>query len=190
MAADNKLLGNFELTGIAPAPRGVPQIEVTFDIDANGIVHVSAKDKGTGKEQKIQIQANSGLSDADIEKMIRDAETNREADEKKRAEVDAKNHADSMLASVEQNMKEHGDKLAEEDRAKITQAQEDLKEAVKSNNTDEIKTKTSALQEVSMKLGEAVYRAQQESAKQTDEQPKSQTVDAEFTEVKDTKEAK
>jgi molecular chaperone DnaK len=190
MATDNKFLGNFELTGIPPAPRGMPQIEVTFDIDANGIVHVSAKDKGTGKEQKIQIQANSGLSDADIEKMIKDAEANKEADEKKRAEVDAKNHADSMLASVEQNMKEHGDKLAEEDRAKINEAQESLKEAIKSNNTETIKTKTSALQEVSMKLGEAVYRAQQESAKQTEEQPKSQTVDAEFTEVKDSKETK
>jgi molecular chaperone DnaK len=190
MAADNKFLGNFELTGIPPAPRGMPQIEVTFDIDANGIVHVSAKDKGTGKEQKIQIQANSGLSDADIEKMIKDAEANREADEKKRAEVDAKNHADSQLASVEQNMKEHGDKLTEEDRAKITQAQEALKEAIKSNDVETIKTSTSALQEVSMKLGEAVYRAQQESAKPAEEQPKSQTVDAEFTEVKDSEETK
>ena len=190
MATDNKFLGNFELTGIPPAPRGTPQIEVTFDIDANGIVHVSAKDKGTGKEQKIQIQANSGLSDADIEKMIKDAEANREADEKKRAEVDAKNHADGTLASVGQSMKEHGDKITEEDRAKITQAQEALKEAIKSNHTEEIKTKTSALQEASMKLGEAVYKAQQESAKQTEEQPKSQTVDAEFTEVKDSKETK
>ena len=190
MATDNKFLGNFELTGIPPAPRGTPQIEVTFDIDANGIVHVSAKDKGTGKEQKIQIQANSGLSDADIEKMIKDAEANKEADEKKRAEVDAKNHADGTLASVEQSMKEHGDKITEEDRAKITQAQEALKEAIKSNNTEEIKTKTTALQEASMKLGEAVYKAQQESAKQTEEQPKSQTVDAEFTEVKDSKETK
>jgi molecular chaperone DnaK len=190
MAADNKFLGNFELTGIPPAPRGMPQIEVTFDIDANGIVHVSAKDKGTGKEQKIQIQANSGLSDADIEKMIKDAEANREADEKKRAEVDAKNHADSQLASVEQNMKEHGDKLTEEDRAKITQAQEALKEAIKSNDVETIKTSTSALQEASMKLGEAVYRAQQESAKPAEEQPKSQTVDAEFTEVKDSEETK
>lgn len=190
MATDNKFLGNFELTGIPPAPRGMPQIEVTFDIDANGIVHVSAKDKGTGKEQKIQIQANSGLSDADIEKMIKEAELNKEADEKKRAEVDAKNHADGTLASVEQSLKEHGDKITEEDRTKITQAQEALKEAIKSNNTDDIRTKTSALQEASMKLGEAVYKAQQESAKQTEEQPKSQTVDAEFTEVKDSKETK
>jgi molecular chaperone DnaK len=151
---------------------------------------VSAKDKGTGKEQKIQIQANSGLSDADIERMIQEAELNKEADEKKRAEVDAKNHADSTLASVEQSMKEHSDKLSEEDRVKITEAQESLKEAVKSNDTETIKSKTSALQEVSMKLGEAVYKAQQESAKQTDEQPKSQTVDAEFTEVKDTEATK
>jgi molecular chaperone DnaK len=190
MATDNKFLGNFELTGIPPAPRGVPQIEVTFDIDANGIVHVSAKDKGTGKEQKIQIQANSGLSDADIERMIKEAELNKEADEKKRAEVDAKNHADGTLASVEQSLKEHGDKITEEDRNKISQAQEALKQAIKSNNTDDIRTKTNALQEASMKLGEAVYKAQQESAKSTEEQPKSQTVDAEFTEVKDSKDNK
>jgi len=187
MATDNKFLGNFELTGIAPAPRGMPQIEVTFDIDANGIVHVSAKDKGTGKEQKIQIQANSGLSDADIERMIQEAELNREADEKKRTEIDAKNAADSMLASVEQSMKEHGDKITEDDRVKITQAQDQLKEAVKSNDVETIKSKTNDLAQASMKLGEAVYKAQQESAKQTDEQPKSQTVDAEFTEVKDNK---
>jgi molecular chaperone DnaK len=163
---------------------------VTFDIDANGIVHVSAKDKGTGKEQKIQIQANSGLSDADIERMIQEAELNREADEKKRTEIDAKNSADSMLASVEQSMKEHGDKITEDDRVKITQAQDQLKEAVKSNDVETIKSKTNDLAQASMKLGEAVYKAQQESAKQTEEQPKSQTVDAEFTEVKDTEATK
>jgi molecular chaperone DnaK len=187
MATDNKFLGNFELTGIAPAPRGMPQIEVTFDIDANGIVHVSAKDKGTGKEQKIQIQANSGLSDADIEKMIKDAEANREADEKKRAEVDAKNHADSVLASVEHSMKEHGDKLTEEDRVKITQSMDQLKESVKSNDIETIKAKTKELSEMSMKLGEAVYKAQQANQNTATEEPKSQTVDAEFTEVKDNK---
>ena len=187
MAADNKLLGNFELTGIAPAPRGMPQIEVTFDIDANGIVNVSAKDKGTGKEQKIQIQANSGLSDADIERMIKEAELNREADEKKREEVDAKNHADSQMASVEHSMKEHGDKLSEEDRNRINQAMDALKQSVKSGSTEDIRTKTKELSEVSMKLGEAVYKAQQSNETANSEQPKSQTVDAEFTEVKDNK---
>jgi len=187
MAADNKLLGNFELTGIAPAPRGMPQIEVTFDIDANGIVNVSAKDKGTGKEQKIQIQANSGLSDADIERMIKEAELNREADEKKREEVDAKNHADSMMASVENSMKEHGDKLSEEDRNRINQSMDALKQAVKSGSTEDIRTKTKELSEVSMKLGEAVYKAQQSNNTANTEEPKSQTVDAEFTEVKDNK---
>jgi len=187
MAADNKLLGNFELTGIAPAPRGMPQIEVTFDIDANGIVNVSAKDKGTGKEQKIQIQANSGLSDADIERMIKEAELNREADEKKREEVDAKNHADSQMASVEHSMKEHGDKLSEEDRNRINQSMDALKQSVKSGSTEDIRTKTKELSEVSMKLGEAVYKAQQSNDTANTEQPKSQTVDAEFTEVKDNK---
>jgi molecular chaperone DnaK len=187
MAMDNKLLGNFELTGIAPAPRGMPQIEVTFDIDANGIVNVSAKDKGTGKEQKIQIQANSGLSDADIERMIQEAELNKETDQKKREEVDAKNHADSMIASVENSMKEHGDKLTEEDRKLINQAMDLLKESVKSGNTEDIKAKTNDLSQASMKLGEAVYKAQQSNNATNTDEPKSQTVDAEFTEVKDNK---
>jgi molecular chaperone DnaK len=187
MAMDNKLLGNFELTGIAPAPRGMPQIEVTFDIDANGIVNVSAKDKGTGKEQKIQIQANSGLSDADIERMIQEAELNKETDQKKREEVDAKNHADSMIASVENSMKEHGDKLTEEDRKLINQAMDLLKESVKSGNTEDIKAKTNDLSQASMKLGEAVYKAQQSNNAANTNEPKSQTVDAEFTEVKDNK---
>ena len=187
MAMDNKLLGNFELSGIAPAPRGMPQIEVTFDIDANGIVNVSAKDKGTGKEQKIQIQANSGLSDADIERMIQEAELNKEADQKKREEVEAKNHADSVLASVENSMKEHGDKLTEDERAKITQSMDQLKESVKSNDIETIKAKTKELSEMSMKLGEAVYKAQQANQNTATEEPKSQTVDAEFTEVKDNK---
>jgi molecular chaperone DnaK len=187
MAMDNKLLGNFELSGIAPAPRGMPQIEVTFDIDANGIVNVSAKDKGTGKEQKIQIQANSGLSDADIERMIQEAELNKEADQKKREEVEAKNHADSVLASVENSMKEHGDKITEDERAKITQSMDQLKESVKSNDIETIKAKTKELSEMSMKLGEAVYKAQQANQNTATEEPKSQTVDAEFTEVKDNK---
>ncbi len=121
MAADNKSLGNFELTGIAPAPRGVPQIEVTFDIDANGIVNVSAKDKGTGKEQKIQIQASGGLTDEEIERMVKDAEANKEADKKKREEIDAKNSADSLVASTEQSIKEHGDKVSAEDKKLLKQ---------------------------------------------------------------------
>ncbi len=189
MANDNKLLGNFELTGIAPAPRGVPQIEVTFDIDANGIVNVSAKDKGTGKEQKIQIQASGGLTDEEIQKMVKEAEANKEADKKKREEVDAKNHADSLIASTEQSLKEHGSKISEADKKAIEKDMEDLKEAIKSDKTEEIKTKTQQLMTSSMKLGEAIYKAQQETAgaSKTDAKPddKKDVVDAEFEEVKD-----
>jgi molecular chaperone DnaK len=189
MANDNKLLGNFELTGIAPAPRGVPQIEVTFDIDANGIVNVSAKDKGTGKEQKIQIQASGGLTDEEIQKMVKEAEANKEADKKKREEVDAKNHADSLIASTEQSLKEHGSKISEADKKAIEKDMEDLKEAVKSDKTEDIKTKTQQLMTSSMKLGEAIYKAQQDTAgaSKTDAKPddKKDVVDAEFEEVKD-----
>jgi molecular chaperone DnaK len=189
MANDNKLLGNFELTGIAPAPRGVPQIEVTFDIDANGIVNVSAKDKGTGKEQKIQIQASGGLTDEEIQKMIKEAEANKEADKKKREEVDAKNHADSLIASTEQSLKEHGSKISETDKKAIEKDMEDLKEAIKSDKTEDIKTKTQQLMTSSMKLGEAIYKAQQDTsgASKTDAKPddKKDVVDAEFEEVKD-----
>ncbi|NCU48915.1 MAG: molecular chaperone DnaK, partial [Candidatus Fonsibacter lacus] len=189
MANDNKLLGNFELTGIAPAPRGVPQIEVTFDIDANGIVNVSAKDKGTGKEQKIQIQASGGLTDEEIQKMVKEAEANKEADKKKREEVDAKNHADSLIASTEQSLKEHGSKISEADKKAIEKDMEDLKEAIKSDKTEDIKTKTQQLMTSSMKLGEAIYKAQQETAgaSKTDTKPddKKDVVDAEFEEVKD-----
>jgi molecular chaperone DnaK len=189
MANDNKLLGNFELTGIAPAPRGVPQIEVTFDIDANGIVNVSAKDKGTGKEQKIQIQASGGLTDEEIQKMVKEAEANKEADKKKREEVDAKNHADSLIASTEQSLKEHGSKISEADKKAIEKDMEDLKEAIKSDKTEDIKTKTQQLMTSSMKLGEAVYKAQQDTAgaSKTDAKPddKKDVVDAEFEEVKD-----
>jgi len=189
MAADNKLLGNFELTGIAPAPRGMPQIEVTFDIDANGIVHVSAKDKGTGKEQKIQIQANSGLSDADIDRMIKEAEANKEADQKKRDEVDAKNHADALMASVEQSLKEHKDKVSDADKDAINKAMEELKAVMKSGSTEEIKSKTEALTQASFKMGEAVYKSQQQEQAQAQDQAQSQpkedkVVDAEFEEVK------
>jgi molecular chaperone DnaK len=189
MANDNKLLGNFELTGIAPAPRGVPQIEVTFDIDANGIVNVSAKDKGTGKEQKIQIQASGGLTDEEIQKMVKEAEANKEADKKKREEVDAKNHADSLIASTEQSLKEHGSKISEADKKAIEKDMEDLKEAIKSDKTEDIKTKTQQLMTSSMKLGEAIYKAQQDTAgaSKTDPKPddKKDVVDAEFEEVKD-----
>ena len=189
MANDNKLLGNFELTGIAPAPRGVPQIEVTFDIDANGIVNVSAKDKGTGKEQKIQIQASGGLTDEEIQKMVKEAEANKEADKKKRDEVDAKNHADSLIASTEQSLKEHGSKISETDKKAIEKDMEDLKEAIKSDKTEDIKTKTQQLMTSSMKLGEAVYKAQQEKPEDNKGDAKTEdkkdVVDAEFEEVKD-----
>jgi len=189
MANDNKLLGNFELTGIAPAPRGVPQIEVTFDIDANGIVNVSAKDKGTGKEQKIQIQASGGLTDEEIQKMVKEAEANKEADKKKREEVDAKNHADSLIASTEQSLKEHGSKISETDKKTIEKDMEDLKEAIKSDKTEDIKNKTQQLMTSSMKLGEAIYKAQQEKPEnnKSDAKPedKKDVVDAEFEEVKD-----
>jgi len=188
MANDNKLLGNFELSGIAPAPRGVPQIEVAFDIDANGIVNVSAKDKGTGKEQKIQIQASGGLSDDEIQKMIKEAEANKEADKKKREEVDAKNHADSLIASTEQSLREHGAKVSDADKKTIEQDISDLKEAIKSDNTEDIKNKTQKLMTSSMKLGEAIYKDQQERP-QKDATPnnddKKDVVDAEFEEVKD-----
>jgi molecular chaperone DnaK len=189
MANDNKLLGNFELTGIAPAPRGVPQIEVTFDIDANGIVNVSAKDKGTGKEQKIQIQASGGLTDEEIQKMVKEAEANKEADKKKREEVDAKNHADSLIASTEQSLKEHGNKISETDKKAIEKDMEDLKEAIKSDKTEDIKTKTQQLMTSSMKLGEAIYKAQQEKPEDNKGDAKTEdkkdVVDAEFEEVKD-----
>jgi len=197
MAADNKSLGNFELTGIAPAPRGVPQIEVTFDIDANGIVNVSAKDKGTGKEQKIQIQASGGLSDEEIEKMVKDAEANKEEDKKKREEIDAKNSADSLVASTEQSLKEHGDKVSAEDKKTIETDLQSLKDAIKSENVEDIKTKTQTLMQSSMKMGEAIYKAQQakpeggtEGSKASDGEKKEDVVDAEFEEVKDSKEEK
>ena len=197
MAADNKLLGNFELTGIAPAPRGVPQIEVTFDIDANGIVNVSAKDKGTGKEQKIQIQASGGLTDEEIEKMVKDAEANKEADKKKREEIDAKNSADSLVASTEQSLKEHGDKVSAEDKKTIEADLQSLKDAIKADNVEDIKTKTQTLMQSSMKMGEAIYKAQQANPdagsaneKNTDSEKKEDVVDAEFEEVKDSKDDK
>ncbi|MDA9975088.1 molecular chaperone DnaK [Candidatus Pelagibacter sp.] len=192
MASDNKMLGNFELVGIAPAPRGVPQIEVTFDIDANGIVSVSAKDKGTGKEQKIQIQASGGLSDEEIEKMVKDAEANKDEDKKKRESVDARNQADTLIHSTEKNLKEHGAKVSDADKKVIEDASTDLKEAIKGTDTEEIKKKTETLVQASMKLGEAIYKSQEKkegSSKDGDNNDETKkddnVVDADFEEVKE-----
>ncbi len=192
MASDNKILGNFELVGIAPAPRGVPQIEVTFDIDANGIVNVSAKDKGTGKEQKIQIQASGGLSDDEINKMVKDAESNKEADKKKREAVDARNQADTLLHSTEKNLKEHGTKVSEADKKAIETASSNLRNSLKGTDVEDIKKKTQDLVQASMKLGEAIYKSQQsakpgDAPKDSKEEGKKDenVVDADFEEVKD-----
>jgi molecular chaperone DnaK len=196
MAADNKILGQFDLIGLPAAPRGVPQIEVTFDIDANGIVNVSAKDKGTGKEQQIRIQASGGLSEGDIQKMVKDAETHAEEDKKRKAQVEAKNHAESLVHSTEKTLAEHGSKVSEADRRAIENAMADLKEALKGNDGDAISAKTNTLAQASMKLGEAMYK---QSAEQQPggggpeggaEGKKDDVVDAEFTEVDDDKKNK
>jgi molecular chaperone DnaK len=186
MAADNKVLGQFDLMGIPPAPRGMPQIEVTFDIDANGIVNVSAKDKATGKEQQIRIQASGGLSEADIQKMVKDAEANAAEDKKRREAVDAKNHADALVHSTEKALAEHGSKIAETERRAIEDAVSDLKEALKGEDAEAIKAKTNTLAQASMKLGEAMYKQQAESDAAKDA-AKDDVVDAEFTEVDDDK---
>jgi molecular chaperone DnaK len=186
MAADNKMLGQFDLMGIPPSPRGMPQIEVTFDIDANGIVNVSAKDKATAKEQQIRIQASGGLSEADIDKMVKDAEANAVADKKRREAVDAKNHADAMVHSTEKALAEHGSKIADPERRAIEDAVSDLKEALKGDDAEAIKTKTNTLAQASMKLGEAMYKQQAESDAAKDA-AKDDVVDAEFTEVDDDK---
>ncbi len=193
MATDNKLLGNFELVGIAPAARGIPQIEVTFDIDANGIVNVSAKDKGTGKEQKIQIQASGGLSDEEIEKMVKDAEANKDADKKKRESVDVRNQADTLIHSTEKNLKEHGSKISDAEKKTIEDGSNELKESLKGENIEDIKKKTETLVQASMKLGEAIYKSQQSKKPDSnkddgnDEKEKKDdnVVDADFEEVKD-----
>ena len=164
MAADNKMLGQFNLERIPPAPRGVPQIEVTFDIDANGIVSVSAKDKGTGKEQKITIQASGGLSDSDIDKMVKEAEENAEADKARRAMVEARNNAESLIHSVEKSLKEHGDKVDAATRGAIESARDALKTALEGEDVEAVKTGHQALMEASMKLGEAIYKAEAEAA--------------------------
>ena len=197
MAADNKMLGQFDLVGIPPAPRGVPQVEVTFDIDANGIVNVSAKDKGTGKEQQIRIQASGGLSESDIDKMVKDAEAHAEEDKKRKAAVEAKNHAEALVHSTEKALSEHGSKVGEAERRAIENALADLKEALKGNDAEAITAKTNALAQASMKLGEAMYK---QSADQppggggsdggATEGKKDDVVDAEFTEVDDDKKNK
>jgi molecular chaperone DnaK len=197
MASDNKILGNFELIGLPPAPRGTPQIEVTFDIDANGIVNVSAKDKGTGKEQKIQIQASGGLSDEEIAKMVKEAEANKEADKKKRDSVDARNQADSLVFSTEKSLKEHGDKVSAEEKKAIEDGIADLKKSLEKTDVEDIKKKTQNLIQVSMKLGEAVYKSQQKpeankagEAKDANTNDKENVVDADFEDVKDKEEDK
>jgi molecular chaperone DnaK len=192
MAADNKMLGNFDLVGIPPSPRGMPQIEVTFDIDANGIVNVNAKDKATNKEQQIRIQASGGLSEADIEKMVKDAEAHADEDKKRKAAVEAKNHGEALVHSTEKALTEHGSKVSDGDRSAIEDAIANLKEALKGDDSEAITAKTNALAQASMKLGEAIYQQQQggdgapggvdEGDKKDDD-----VVDAEFTEVDDDK---
>jgi molecular chaperone DnaK len=202
MAADNKALGQFDLVGIPPAPRGVPQIEVTFDIDANGIVNVSAKDKGTGKEQQIRIQASGGLTDNDIEQMVKDAERFAEEDKKRRAGAEAKNQAESLIHSTERQLAEHGDKVSADVKSEIETAISEAKTAVEGGDPDTMNQKAQALAQSAMKLGQAIYESQQggsdtadagaASAETADAGPSAQeeeVVDAEFSEVDDEKKA-
>jgi molecular chaperone DnaK len=200
MAADNKMLGQFDLVGIPPAPRGMPQIEVAFDIDANGIVNVHARDKGTGKEQQIRIQASGGLSEADIQKMVKDAEAHADEDKKRKAAVEAKNHAEALVHSTEKALSEHGSKIGEGDRRAIENAMADLKEALKGDNAEAISAKSNALAQASMKLGDAVYKQAEGSGAAPGGEAgggaepggpkKDDVVDAEFTEVDDDKKNK
>ena len=194
MASDNKILGQFDLVGFPPAPRGVPQIEVTFDIDANGIVNVSAKDKGTGKEQQIRIQASGGLNDSDIDKMVKEAEQFAEEDKKRRGAAEAKNNAESLIHSTEKQLAEHGDKVSAEIKTEIETALTEAKAAVESGDADKMTEKTQALTQAAMKLGEAMYKAQQAEAgaaagpageeSAAEEKPADEdVVDAEFSEV-------
>jgi len=200
MAADNKILGQFDLVGIPPAARGTPQIEVTFDIDANGIVSVSAKDKSTGKEQKIKIQASGGLSDEEIEKMVKDAEVNAEEDKKKREGVDVKNSADALVFQTEKNLKDYGDKISEEDKSTIEADLKGLKESLEKDDLDNIKKKTEDLTQSSMKMGEAMYKDQQseqsadssdstETNSEEDSKKDDDVIDADFEEVDEDKTA-
>ena len=193
IAADNKMLGNFDLVGIPPAPRGMPQVEVTFDIDANGIVNVSAKDKATNKEQKIKIQASGGLSDSDIDNMVKDAESHAEEDKKKKESIEARNQADALVYSTEKSMKEHGEKLPAEDKDKIEEALKGLKDALASENatSEEINSKVEPLNTAAMKLGEMMYKESQEQAAaegakgdNKNNTEEADVVDADFEEVK------
>jgi molecular chaperone DnaK len=192
------MLGQFDLVGIPPAPRGVPQIEVSFDIDANGIVNVQAKDKGTGKEQQIRIQASGGLSEADIQRMVKEAETHATEDKKRRSFVEAKNQAEALVHQTEKSLKDYGDKVQAADRTAIENALSDLKEALKGEDATDIQAKAQTLAQVSMKLGEAMYQAQQSGGDQSGGdagsaggaeggEKKDDVVDAEFTEVDDKK---
>ena len=191
MAHDNKMLGQFDLVGIPPAPRGIPQVEVTFDIDANGIVNVQARDKATSKEQSIRIQANGGLSDADIEAMVREAEANKADDEKRKAVVEAKNHGEALIHSTEKAMTEHGDKVGETEKDAITAAIADLKSSLEGDDAEAIASKTQTLAQASMKLGEAMYAAQQGGEGDAPEaSAEDDVVDAEFEEVGDDDEKK
>ncbi|MBV1837127.1 molecular chaperone DnaK [Acetobacter estunensis] len=193
MAADNKLLGNFDLTGIAPAPRGVPQIEVTFDIDANGIVSVSAKDKATGKEQQIKIQASGGLSESDIDKMVKDAEANAEADKAKREQVEARNNADALVSQTEKSLSEGGDKVPADVRSEAEEAIKAVKSALEGSDADTLKSASERLTQAAMKVGEAVYKAGQgaegaaEGAAAGGAKPDEKVVDADFEEIDDNK---
>ncbi len=199
MAADNKLLGQFDLVGLPPAPRGMPQVEVTFDIDANGIVNVSAKDKATGKEQQIRIQASGGLSEADIEKMVKDAEAHAGEDKRRRELVEAKNNADALIHTTERTVRENSEKIPQGDRDAAEQAVQALKDTLASDDAEQIKSKTEALAQASMKIGEALYKAEQ--AAQAGGEPQAgggpqggaagggddKVVDADFEEVDDQK---
>ncbi|MEY4256998.1 MAG: chaperone protein DnaK [Pseudomonadota bacterium] len=187
MAQDNKMLGQFDLVGIPPAPRGVPQVEVTFDIDANGIVNVQAKDKATAKEQSIRIQANGGLSDADIEQMVKEAEANSASDKKRKETVEARNQGEALIHSTEKAMAEHGDKVGAPEKGAIETAIAELKTALEGEEADEIKAKTQALAQASMKLGEAMYAQQPGGDDDDHDQSDDGVVDAEFEEVDDNK---
>jgi molecular chaperone DnaK len=192
MAADNKLLGNFDLVGIPPAPRGVPQVEVTFDIDANGLVSVTAKDKGTGKEQQIKIQASGGLSDADIDQMVRDAEAFAEEDKQRRESAEAKNNAESLVHSTEKQLEEYGDKIDAALKGEIEAAVAETKTAIEGGDAEAMKEKAAALAQIAMKLGEAIYKEEQAAGTSagaaSEEAPADDNVvDAEFSEVEDDK---
>jgi len=196
MASDNKALGQFDLVGIPPAPRGVPQIEVTFDIDANGIVHVTAKDKGTGKEQQIRIQASGGLSDSDIEQMVKDAEKFADEDKARREAAETKNQAESLVHSTEQQLKEHGDKVDESLKGEIEAAVAEAKTAIEGGEAEAMKAKTEALAQAAMKLGQAIYEktqaapgAQSAEASAEEAPADEDVVDAEFSEVDEDKKA-